>query len=156
MSKTIDCLTVAQPKYWCRLRITSPFAIPPSTATAARYDTLDPNGGMTSNWTITLPTNILTIPVSGLYLVHANTIFIAGNTATRRESWLEINGSGRRYAYAFQYSTISTAIPLECTTIFQFNAGDTIQVIVFQNTSFSINLGPISQQYPELQITRLF
>jgi len=83
-----------------------------------------------------------TVPVSGVYLVHANVIFSGNSTSGNRAAYLLVNGTrvfgGNYLANSQQYMGTGTPI----TRILDLRAGDTIQVGVYSTASTTLGTYP--------------
>ncbi len=109
-----------------------------------------------SNFPATLPTTIYTAPIAGLYLIsytasisNSNGIGFCQAYIRRQTSAFGYGVSSSRY---FEASALtpgppvsgitlaSDGIPLGGTTVMQFNAGETFQLIVYQNSGASQTL----------------
>jgi hypothetical protein len=83
-------------------------------------------------------TNTYTVPISGVYLVHA-TVNYAANTGGQRQAGVQVNGSLNLWGGSYQAAGVGGTAP-QMTRLLDLQVGDTLQLITQQNTGASTTL----------------
>ena len=157
----IDCSSitasgpVTQPRYWLRLYRSTTQAISNNTGTFVSWNATESSGGASSNWPISLPATLITIPI---YLVTFRIIFAQSGTGTRI-GWMTHNSgvpdAPRRYAEILCVPPGGAQSGYGASEVVHCDAGDTIGIVAHQGSGGSLNLLGSSQQASTLRIVRL-
>jgi hypothetical protein len=113
--------------------------------TTERYD----DGNL---WVIGSPTR-LTAPSDGIYIVTAALAFDANATGVRT-AWIRLNGAtllgGQRVAAFASFEAVLTV-----ATIWEFTAGDYVELVAFQNSGGNLNAVSLAAYSPELAMQKI-
>lgn len=94
-----------------------------------------------------------TVPVNGYYLIEGNIQFESNSTGIR-QIVLRLNNATTLAILRVDASATSATI-LSLSTIYQMNAGDYVNLRVFQDSGVSLNVGAVGNYSPEFAIARL-
>lgn len=134
----------------CRLRNSAAQTIPNATLTALTFDTetydTDAMHSTTTN------TSRITFTTSGPYIITANIGFTANATGFRTIK-LRVNNSFD-IGYASQPAFASETNTLNLTAQYNFNQGDFVEVIVYQNSGGNLDTVSTSQSMPTFSAMR--
>ncbi|HVE12766.1 MAG TPA: hypothetical protein VNI01_05180 [Elusimicrobiota bacterium] len=151
---------ITQTRYSLRLFKNASLPVANSTISPVTWDAVETSGGGAVNWPFTPGSVFITCPAAGRYLVAYQIMFATG-AATIRDTWVEINSPGgtlglvRRYAERSLGSTGTDPYMCGGCFTYQFSAGDTIGVAVFQGTGGTLNMGSSGNQTCEFGAVRL-
>lgn len=97
----------------------------------------------------------ITIPSDGTYLFVGQINFAASAAGTIRGVALRANGSAYRAAYYQPPMGATYENALQISLIYQFVAGDYIQIVGFQDTGAALNITNTSTQTPALAVYKI-
>jgi len=139
----------------CRVKRTAVQSITDSSATAVAFD--DEQFDTDGMHSTSVSNTRITINTAGIYVVGFTGTFVAGADYVRTYAELRIAGSigiARQ-----QTSGTSTSVPqaINVSTVWQFAAGDYVEVLVFQDNTANAarNLELVASRSPEFYAARI-
>lgn len=137
----------------CRVNRTAALSIAAATTTVVAFDAEEfDTDGMHS--TVTNNSRI-TINKSGFYVVGFNGTLAASSAYIRTFAELRINGTTGIARSQSPGTSVSVQQTLGVHTVYQFDAGDYVEVQVFQDSGGSKNLEVTADRSPEFYAARI-